>query len=157
MKRAERLPEVGLVWALFAVVAVEIFVTYARLPAERLYHVTGSGVEGGASRALVFLNFPVALVTIAVMLVVLDRLEAPLERCLAWAAIGLCCPLFFGVVDQAHLDARPVNAVAAVGVGLGLALTVRSVGCGLVAGLVRRPGDRVRLVFVLASALVVAS
>jgi len=60
-----RCPELGLVWTLFAVVTVEVFVTYARSPVSQLYHVTGSGFEAGASRALVFLNFPVALVAIA--------------------------------------------------------------------------------------------
>ena len=99
-----------------------------RLPATQLYHVTGSGIEGGASRALVFLNFPVALMAIAVLLALLDRLETPAERGLALVATGLCLAIFFGVVDQANLDARPVNAIAAVGVALAFGLTLRAAG-----------------------------
>src|ERR1043166_4602881 len=73
--RARSLPlEVVAVWLLLAVVAVEILVTYSRLPAYELYHVTGSGLAGGASRALVFSNFPTALVAIAVLAIVADRL-----------------------------------------------------------------------------------
>ena len=49
--------EVGIIWAIFAMVTVEVIVTYSRLPAEELYHVSGSGISGGLSRALVFVNF----------------------------------------------------------------------------------------------------
>jgi len=42
------------VWLPFLVVAAEIVVTYARLPARELYHISGSGVGGGFGRALVF-------------------------------------------------------------------------------------------------------
>ncbi len=52
-RRAMSLPtEVLGVLLLFAAVAVEILVTYARIPARELYHVSGNGLEGGASRAL---------------------------------------------------------------------------------------------------------
>ena len=57
------------VWLLFGVVTLEILVTYARVPAEELYHVTGSGLAGGISRVVVFLNFPAALVAIAIVAV----------------------------------------------------------------------------------------
>jgi hypothetical protein len=60
--------EVIAVGLLFAAVGVEIFVTYARLPAHELYHVSESGLAGGAGRVLVFLNFPIALVAIPVLL-----------------------------------------------------------------------------------------
>jgi hypothetical protein len=49
--------EVGAVWVLFSLVAAEILVTYSRLPARELYHVSGSGLTGGASRALVFREY----------------------------------------------------------------------------------------------------
>jgi hypothetical protein len=105
------------VWLLFGAVALEILVTYSRLPAAQLYHVSGSGLEGGLSRALVFLNFPVALVAIAI--------AALSRRRLAAAAALLCTPVFWpGVVRQANLDARWVNAIAAIGVVLVFALTV---------------------------------
>ena len=73
--RDRRLPlELAVVWALFAVVGVELTVTYARLDASELYNVSGSGVEGGASRLLVFVNFPLAIVAIAVLLLLVERL-----------------------------------------------------------------------------------
>ena len=57
-RQAGGLPvEVALVWVLFAVVTVEVLVTYSRIPSGELYHVSGSGIEGGLSRALVFVNF----------------------------------------------------------------------------------------------------
>jgi hypothetical protein len=119
----ERLPlEVALVWALLSLDAVALLVTYSRLPARELYHVSGSGLEGGLSRLLVFSNFPAALVAIAVLLVVVDR-----SRRLRWAAVAaivLCTPVFWpGVVDQANLDARPVNTVAGIGVLAALGLS----------------------------------
>src|SRR5713101_2174962 len=86
--------EVGAVWVLFALVTVEILVTYSRLPWNELYHVTGSGIAGGASRALVFFNFPVALVAIAVLLVLLDRPAGNAERALAVLGIVLCAAVF---------------------------------------------------------------
>jgi hypothetical protein len=52
---------------LFAVVTTEILVTYSRVPARELYHVSGSGIEGGLSRALIFVNFPVALLALGVL------------------------------------------------------------------------------------------
>jgi len=121
---AEPLPlEVALVWALFLLDAVAILVTYSRLPAHELYHVSGSGLEGGLSRVLVDLNFPTALVAIAILLVVLDRVRR--LRVVAVVGIVLCTPVFWpGVVDEANLDARPVNVIAAVGVSIALALSL---------------------------------
>ena len=130
-------------WALFGVVALEILVTYSRLPARELYHVTGSGLEGGSSRVVVFLNFPVALVAIAI--------AAISRRRAALLGAVLCAPVFWpGVVKQSNLDARWVNAIAATGVVLVFATTVTTV---------RAPsdprGDRVR-VAIAALELVVA-
>jgi hypothetical protein len=147
----EPLPrEVVAVWLLFAVVAVEILVTYSRLPARELYHVTGSGLSGGASRALVFSNFPTALVAIAVLALLAERTST------AWAIVGiaLCAAVFWpGVVDQADLDAKPVNVLAALGVLIAIALTAIAGRRGT-AWSGRRAGDRVRLA-VAAAALVV--
>jgi len=111
------------VWLLFGVVALEILVTYARVPAEELYHVTGSGLVGGVSRVIVFLNFPTALVAIAIVAVSYPRLTGR-GRAVALAAAALCTPIFWpGVVSQAHLDARWVNAIPAFGVFLALVVT----------------------------------
>ncbi len=116
--------EIVAVWTLFAVVAIEILVTYSRLPAHELYHVFGSGLVGGLSRALVYSNFPVALVALAVLAFLADR--ATDRRTLAAAVVGavFCAAVFWpGVVDEADLDARPVNALCAVGVLIALVLT----------------------------------
>ena len=135
--------EVPAVWVLFAVVDVGILVTYARLPADELYHVSGSGLEGGASRVLVDLNWPVALVAIAVVAIV------PGRTLLRIAAAVLCAVVVVpGVVTQDDLDAKPINAIPALGVVLALAA---SWGRPLRGG-PRLRGDSVRLA---AAALVV--
>jgi hypothetical protein len=121
----EPLPrEVAAVWVLFLVDAVAILVTYSRLPAHELYHVSGSGLQGGLSRVLVDSNFPTALVAIAILLVLLDRLRR--LRAVAVAGIALCLAVVWpGVVDEANLDARSVNAIAGIGVLVALALSLR--------------------------------
>jgi hypothetical protein len=117
--------EVAAVWVLFGVVAVEIWVAYSRLPASELYHVSGSGVIGGASRALVFVNFPLALVAIPILLVLLQRLAGHFAKAAALIGIILSAAIFWpGIVKQSDLDARPVNAIAALGVLVALVLTL---------------------------------
>lgn len=125
-RRRTALPvEVVGVWLLYAVVAVEIAVTYSRIPASELYHVSRSGLAGGFGRALVFLNFPVALAAIGVALVLLQLLAGRLERALAIVSIALCAVVAWpGVVEQADLDPKAVNVVPALGVAIVLALTV---------------------------------
>jgi hypothetical protein len=111
--------EVVAVGALFAIVAAEILVTYGRLPASELYHVSGTGLEGGASRVLVFLNFPTALVAVAVLMLAYER-----ARVVAVVGIALCAVVVApGVVSQADLDAKWINAVPALGVALAVALS----------------------------------
>jgi hypothetical protein len=148
--------EIGVVWLLFLVDAAAMIVTYSRVPANELYHVSGTGLTGGASRVLVFSNFSTALAAIAVLLVLADRAQGRAEVATAVAGIWLCAAVFWpGVVSQANLDAKPVNAVAGVGVLMALGLsawTVRRRGRAVWA---RRPGDRVRLV-VAAVALFIA-
>jgi hypothetical protein len=124
-RQADGLPvEVALVWMLFAVVTVEILVTYARVPSRELYHVSGSGIEGGLSRALVFVNFPVALVALAVLALIYTRLPGRSYRAVAiLAGVLSAAVLWPGIVRQADLDARPVNAVPAIGVLLAVVLT----------------------------------
>jgi hypothetical protein len=123
--------EIVAVGALFAIVAAEIFVTYWRLPASELYHVSGTGLEGGASRVLVFLNFPTALVAVAVLMLAYER-----ARVVAAAGIALCAIVVApGVVSQADLDAKWINAVPALGVALAVALS---------SGVPPRPAPRTR-------------
>lgn len=77
---------------------------------------------GGLSRVLVDLNFPAALVAIAIAGVLLER---GASRLVGATAIALCAVTAVpGVVDQADLDARLVNVVPALGVGIAVVLTV---------------------------------
>ena len=139
--------EVGLVWLLFLTVAAEMFVSYSRLPAGELYHVSHTGLAGGASRVLVFSNFSTALVALAVLLVLVDRSRGRLQAGAAMVGVVLCAAVAWpGVVDETNLDAKPVNAVAALGVGVALGLSAlalsrqkRPVWSG------RQSGDRVRV------------
>jgi hypothetical protein len=142
------------VWLLFVVVAAEILVTYSRLPARELYHVSGTGLSGGASRVLVFTNFPTALVAIVVLALIADRMSSRVVTAAAFVGIALCSAVFWpGVVDQADLDARPVNVLAALGVLIALAVTAAAWRLGA-AWSGPRAGDRIR-VAVAAGALVI--
>jgi hypothetical protein len=110
------------VWLLAAADVLLALITYWRLPARELYHVSGTGLQGGLSRAIVEANFPAALIAIAVLLAV-----APKPRWLAIIAGGLCVVVAVpGVVDQDKLDAKPVNAIVASGVLLALVLSLRA-------------------------------
>jgi hypothetical protein len=116
------------VWILFLAWSVLILVTYSRLSPHELYHVSGSGLEGGASRVLVFLNFPTALVAAAIIALTAERLTRRWATVLAVAGVVLCAAVVWpGVVDQADLDAKPVNALAALGVLVAAALTIPTV------------------------------
>ena len=145
-RHARRLPvEVVLVWLVFVVVTAEIVVTYWRLPARELYRVSGTGVVGGLSRALVFVNFPVALVALAILAFVYPALRDRRWQALAVFAGALCATVPV-VVRPSNLDARPVNALPAIGVLLAVVLTAVAVKRN---GLSRKPWqgtDAVRLV-----------
>ena len=115
-------------WGVWAVVLLTIIVTYARLEPTDLYHVSRDGLAGGLSRALVEVNFPVALAAIALVLVAMTVLPGR-AWWVAGASIALCAVTAWpGVVDQDRPDARWVNAVPALGVALSLGLTVAATG-----------------------------
>jgi hypothetical protein len=152
------LVEVLAVWTLFGLVGLAILVAYARLPIDELYNVSGTGLEGGLSRVLVFAGYPTALVSIAVLAVVVDRLRARWVSVVAAIAALLCATVAWpGVVEQSDLDAKPANALAAVGTLIALALTILALSRGGI-GYRRRFGggwDVARLV--LAIVVVLAS
>jgi len=134
------------VWALLAADVLAILVVYSVLDVDELYHVSREGIEGGLSRALTQLSFPsVAGAAIPIALFALDALPRR-----AWLvggpAIALCAVFAIpGVVDQHNLDARPVNAIPAIGVALAFSLTVwatRNAGASFAP---RRVGDPARI------------
>lgn len=153
----ERLWEVGLVWVLFGLAAIAVFETYWRLPARELWKVTGSGLEGGASRAFVFLSFSAAVAAPPVLAIVVDRLDDRLATFAGLVAFLLCATVAIpGVQTPNHLDAKWSNLPAVVGVFLSLALTVWALRRGRVErAQASRAGDRGRVA--LAMVLLVAS
>jgi hypothetical protein len=139
------------VWALGGLIALSILVTYSRVPPEKLYHVSGDGLSGGLSRLLVFVNWPGALIAIAVLGVVLDRVRQPL---LGLAALVLCAVVAVpGVLDQANLDAKWINVVPAIGVGIVLLLTAWAARDG-VGGWGDGRGDWLRIAVFVVLALI---
>jgi hypothetical protein len=112
------------VWALLALVAVATTITYARIPTSELYHVHVGGLSGGLGRALVYSNFPVALIAVSTLPFVLSRLPATRAvNAVAIASLALCAVVGApGVIDQADLDAKWINVVPAAGVALALGL-----------------------------------
>ena len=137
------------IWAMFAAVLVAIVVTYSRLPPEALYNVTGHGfVDGGLSRALVYVNFPIGVAAMAMLLVLADRMSVE-RRIAAVAAALLWVPVFSpSVVSESRLDATWWNAIPAAGVAVALVLTLTTRAVHPA----RVRGDRVRIV--VAAALV---
>jgi hypothetical protein len=156
-ERRPSLAEALWVWTAYGLVAVVIVVTYARLSPDELYNTDESGLTGGLGRALVFLNFSTALVVPGVAAIVAARARSRVVDVLALAAVLLAAVTVVpGVVDQGDLDAKPVNAVPALGVALALGLTVWTAvrhGIGPLARRVRYDGLRLVLgvVLVLAS------
>ena len=119
-----------------------MLLTYARLDPEALYNVDRAGdLAGGLSRLVTVVNYPLALVAIALAAV------AGGPRLLVWTSIALCAVVAVpGVLDQADLDARWVNALPAAGVAVAVGLVLAAVrrdGAGFVR---RARGDRLRLV-----------
>jgi hypothetical protein len=152
------LREAAWVWTLHGVFVVLTLVTYTRVAPEQLYNVSRTGIAAGASRALVYLNFPLAFVAIAVLALCVARLRGRRAAWVAAAGALLCAVAAVpGVLELDDLDARPVNAVPALGVAIAAALTVaafRRGGLGARGGAL--PGDPVRIVLaVLLAAIAV--
>jgi hypothetical protein len=142
-------------WALFAADALAIFVTYWRLPPRETYHVSLSGFDGGAGRAVVFLCFPTALAAIAVLGVVFERLQ-PRLRPVALVALVLCASVGWpGMVDQADLDVKWENVLPATGVLLVAALSLTA-GRAAVGARPSRAGDGARIAVAAVAVLLAA-
>jgi hypothetical protein len=131
-------------WSIWGAITLLVIVTYSRITPAETYNVSRDGLVGGLSRAVTLVNFPIALVAIALALLAV----AVLPRAAWWAAvppIALCATIPW-FVDQGDLDARWVNAIPAFGVliagGLAAAATSR-VGISFAP---RLPGDRLRVI-----------
>jgi hypothetical protein len=131
------------VWGVLALIVLDgaaVIATYSRFPAAELYHIHHTGtIAAGFERELVSLNYPFALVAIALVGLAWPRLHGRL-RIAGVVAIALCAVVPF-TVDQGNLDARPRNAVPALGLALAVALV-------LVAGVSdarQKHGDRLRI------------
>src|SRR6202162_5808607 len=133
--------ELRAVWALVAAITLAVFMTYARLPADQPYHVTPSGLLGGLSRVVVELNFPDALIALAVLGVIATALPRTLRPVALIAALLCAFVLVPGVVSQTHLDSKWINAAPAVGVAIAFAL---SFFARTLSSPPRGRGDRVR-------------
>jgi WD40 repeat protein len=144
------LREIWIVWGLFGLAASTIVATYARLPVRDLYNVTENGRTGGAGRALVFLNWPTALVAIAIAGVLAAQPRSRAISRLALAAIVLCAAVLWpGMVEQSDLDAKWTNVIAASGVMLAFALTFAATRQEGLGPRLRVRGDRARFVAIV--------
>ena len=130
-------------WALWALMTAVVVVTYSRVDPDVTYHVSRDGFGGGLSRALTLVNFPIALVAIALLLIAMAILPS-----VAWwaaaPAIALCATIPW-FVDQDDLDARWVNAIPALGVSIALVLTFAAAHRAGRALAPRRPWDGWRI------------
>jgi hypothetical protein len=129
-----------------------VVVTYSWVDPAETYHVSHEGLAGGLGRGLTLVNFPIALVAVALALIAMTALPA-----LAWWAAGtaiVLCATIPWFVDQDDLDARWVNAIPAAGVAIAFLLTVaasRRAGATLAA---RRPWDGWRIAIAIVVLLI---
>jgi hypothetical protein len=120
--------EALVVWTLYGLTAVAIFITYWRVPPEELFNVSGEGLDGGAGRTLVFLGYSTSIAAVALIGFAYDRLGGRLAAAASLVAIGLCITIAWpGVIEQSDLDAKPVNALAGIGVAVAVGLTAAAV------------------------------
>jgi hypothetical protein len=138
-----RIPwEIRAVLVLLVLDGVAVIATYSRFPESELYHVHHAGtIAAGFGRELVALNYPFALIAVAVVGLTWPRLEGRPLRIAGVVAIALCAAVYFAV-DEADLDAKALNAVPALGVALAFVLAL-GVGVPFVPRLIR--GDKLRI------------
>src|SRR3954453_17836040 len=92
--------EVSAVLALLVLDGAAVIATYSRFPAHELYHVPHSGIAAGFGRELVALNFPFALVGIALVGLAWPRLHGVL-RLAGVVPIVLCATSSFSASQSA--------------------------------------------------------
>ena len=150
------LAEAVVVWAFYGLMLATVVTTYSRIDPVELYHVDETGLRGCLGRALVAVDFPIALVAVPLALLAALRLGTRLALVVAVVASALCWVVAVpGVVDQGDLDARTINVIPAVGVAIALGLTVVAVVKTGVGSPERRlPGDPVRIFLAVALLLV---
>jgi hypothetical protein len=120
-----------------------VAVTYSWVAPEETYHVSHEGLAGGLTRGVTLVNFPIALVAIALVLIAMAAL--PRRTWLLAGPVIVLCATIPWFVDQDDLDARPVNAIPALGVVIALGLTVVATHRAGAALAPRRPWDGWRL------------
>src|SRR5918998_494789 len=76
--------------ALLGVATLAVVVRYTRVERQELYNVSVDGLAGGFGRTLVLLNYPVALVAIALAALAADRLARRAFDVVAIVAALLC-------------------------------------------------------------------
>ena len=133
-------------WAAWGAIAFAVLVTYSRIDPADTYNVSRHGLVGGLSRSLTLVNFPIALVAIALALIAV----AALPRTAWWVAgpaIALCATIPW-FVDQGDLDGRWGNGIPALGVLMAVALTVAAVRRAGTSFAPRLPGDPARVIAV---------
>lgn len=142
------------VWALLAADVLAVLIVYSVRDPRDLYNVSEGGLEGGLGRAVVQLNFPIAIAALPLVLIALDALP-PRAWLVGAPALVLCSVVGWpGVVDPDNLDAKAVNGLPALGVALAACLTIaagRAAGWSLTPGL---RGDRIRVLVGVITALV---
>ncbi|MGE5273600.1 MAG: hypothetical protein ACM3QU_07545 [Verrucomicrobiota bacterium] len=120
-------------WAMWIAVCAATWATNARIPVSLLYGFHGAGIVSAAGRVVVLLGWPIALAAIPLMAVAVERLLAsphtPMTgRVVSAASVGsiaLCLTIAWpGAQQGSHLDAKYVNAPAAVGVAIAFVVTL---------------------------------
>ncbi len=132
------------VWAMWGAVSLAVLVTYSWVDTDELYNVSRQGLGGGLGRSVVLFNFPIAFVAVATTLVAVAAL--PKRAWLVAAPALASCALVPFVVTEDDLDARPANAIPALGVLVAVVLTILAARRAGVSFAPRRRGDPVRLV-----------
>jgi hypothetical protein len=133
------------VWGVFGLIAIAAAVTYARVPARELYHVSHSGIDLGLRRSLAFAGYPAAPVAIAIAWLLAERFTRRDVIVAAAIVTVLGSAVFWpGAVEETDPDSRPVNVVALAAVLIVIALTIGAARAAAFQRPAPRPGDRVR-------------